>query len=180
MELHQPEHEAAVAELIRSEHPELVVSASHEVAPVIKEYERGATTMLNAYLSGTTDRSISALEERLADGGLRRRAAVMQSSGGVTSTAKAKGHAIRLVASGPAGGVIGAAALGHALGFANVITTDVGGTSFDVGLVVDGEPLVNARPVFGKYHTVLPVDRRRLDRRGRRQHRVDRAARPGS
>src|SRR5206468_1746888 len=64
---------------------------------------------------------------------------------------------IRLVASGPAGGVVGAAALGHVLGFPNVITTDVGGTSFDVGLVVDGEPLVNARPVFGKYHTVLPV-----------------------
>ena len=53
--------------------------------------------------------------------------------------------------------MIGAAAVGRALGFANVITTDVGGTSFDVGLVVDGEPLVNPRPVFGKYHTVLPV-----------------------
>ena len=61
-----PSHERAVAELIRSEHPEPDISASSEVAPVIKEYERGATTMLNAYLSGTTDRSISALEERLA------------------------------------------------------------------------------------------------------------------
>ncbi len=152
-----PSHERVVAELIRTEHPELDVSASNEVAPVIKEYERGATTMLNAYLSGATDRSISALEQRLAGHGLRRPPLVMQSSGGVTSTAKAKGHAIRLVASGPAGGVVGAAALGDVLGFPNVITTDVGGTSFDVGLVVDGEPLVNARPVFGKYHTVLPV-----------------------
>jgi N-methylhydantoinase A len=152
-----PSHERAVADLIRKEYPELLVSASNEVAPVIKEYERGATTMLNAYLSGTTDRAISALEEQLAGCGLRRAPLVMQSSGGVTSTAKAKGHAIRLVASGPAGGVVGAAALGHALGFPNVITTDVGGTSFDVGLVVDEEPLVNARPVFDKYHTVLPV-----------------------
>ena len=150
-------HELAVTELIRSQHPELAVSASNEVAPVIKEYERAATTMLNAYLGGSTDRSISGLEERLADRGLRRAPLVMQSSGGVTSAAKAKGRAIRLVASGPAGGVIGAAALGQALGFPNVITTDVGGTSFDVGLVVDGEPLVNARPVFAKYHTVLPV-----------------------
>jgi N-methylhydantoinase A len=152
-----PAHETAVAEMIASEHPGLMVSASHTVAPVIKEYERGATTMLNAYLSGTTDRSISALEDRLVQGGLEQAPLVMQSSGGFTSTAKAKGHAIRLVASGPAGGVIGAAAVGQALGFANVITTDVGGTSFDVGLVVDGEPLVNPRPVFGKYHTVLPV-----------------------
>jgi N-methylhydantoinase A len=151
------DHEAAVAEMIASEHPGLMVSASHTIAPVIKEYERGATTMLNAYLGGATDRSISALEDRLAQGGLKQAPLVMQSSGGFTSTAKAKGHAIRLVASGPAGGVIGAAAVGQALGFANVITTDVGGTSFDVGLVVDGEPLVNPRPVFGKYHTVLPV-----------------------
>ena len=152
-----PAHERAIADLIRAEHPQLMVSVSHEVAPVIKEYERGATTVLNAYLSGTTDRSIAALEERLAGAGLRRPPLVMQSSGGVSSTSKAKGHAIRLVASGPAGGVIGAVAVGAALRFANVITTDVGGTSFDVGLVVDGEPLVNARPVFGKYHTVLPV-----------------------
>ncbi len=152
-----PTHEAAVAEMIRGEHPALMVSASHSVAPVIKEYERGATTMLNAYLSGATDRSLSTLEDRLAQGGLKQAPLVMQSSGGFTSTSKAKGHAIRLVASGPAGGVIGAAAVGQALGFANVITTDVGGTSFDVGLVVDGEPLVNPRPVFGKYHTVLPV-----------------------
>ena len=152
-----PEHEAAVAALIRESHPDVVVTTSHEVAPVIKEYERGATTMLNAYLSGATDRHISALEERLAEGGLGPAPLIMQSSGGVTSTAKAKGHAVRLVASGPAGGLIGAAAVGAALGYANVITTDVGGTSFDVGLVVDGEPLVNPRPVFGKYHTVLPV-----------------------
>ncbi len=151
------EHEAAVAEMIATQHPGLMVSASHTIAPVIKEYERGATTMLNAYLGGATDRSISALEDRLALGGLKQAPLVMQSSGGFTSAAKAKGHAIRLVASGPAGGVIGAAAVGRALGFANVITTDVGGTSFDVGLVVDGEPLVNPRPVFGKYHTVLPV-----------------------
>jgi N-methylhydantoinase A len=133
------------------------VTASHAVAPVIKEYERGATTMLNTYLSGATDRHISALERRLAESGFKRTPLIMQSSGGVTSSTKAKGHAVRLVSSGPAGGLIGAASMGHALGFPNIITTDVGGTSFDVGLVVDGQPLVNSRPVFDKYHTVLPI-----------------------
>jgi N-methylhydantoinase A len=152
-----PAHERAVEELIASEFPDLSVTTSHTVAPVIKEYERGATTMLNAYLSGTTDRHITALESRLAEAGFGKGALIMQSSGGVTSAGKAKGHAVRLVSSGPAGGLIGAAAMGRVLGFESIITTDVGGTSFDVGLVVDGQPLVNSRPVFDKYHTVLPI-----------------------
>jgi N-methylhydantoinase A len=152
-----PGHEQAVQQMIETEFSGLSVTASHAVAPVIKEYERGATTMLNAYLTGATDRHISALENRLAEEGFERTPLIMQSSGGVTSSTKAKGHAVRLVSSGPAGGLIGAASMGAALGFANIITTDVGGTSFDVGLVVDGQPLVNSRPVFDKYHTVLPI-----------------------
>jgi N-methylhydantoinase A len=152
-----PAHEQAVQGLIETEFPELSVTASHSVAPVIKEYERGATTMLNAYLSGATDRHISGLEARLAECGFERTPLIMQSSGGVTSSTKAKGHAVRLVSSGPAGGLVGAASMGEVLGYPNIITTDVGGTSFDVGLVVDGQPLVNSRPVFDKYHTVLPI-----------------------
>jgi N-methylhydantoinase A len=152
-----PGHEQAVQQMIETEFSGLSVTASHAVAPVIKEYERGATTMLNAYLTGATDRHISALESRLVEEGFERTPLIMQSSGGLTSSTKAKGHAVRLVSSGPAGGLIGAASMGAALGFANIITTDVGGTSFDVGLVVDGQPLVNSRPVFDKYHTVLPI-----------------------
>ncbi len=152
-----PAHEQAVERMIEAEFPHVSVTASHAVAPVIKEYERGATTMLNAYLTGATDRHISALEQRLAECGFERTPLIMQSSGGVTSSTKAKGHAVRLVSSGPAGGLIGAASMGQVLGFPNIITTDVGGTSFDVGLVVDGQPLVNSRPVFDKYHTVLPI-----------------------
>ncbi len=151
------QHERAVQEMISTDFPTLSVTASHEVAPVIKEYERCATTMLNAYLSGATDRHLTALEARLEEAGFGSGPLIMQSSGGVTSAAKAKGHAVRLISSGPAGGLVGAAAIGKALGYPNIITTDVGGTSFDVGLVVDGEPLVNSRPVFDKYHTVLPI-----------------------
>ena len=123
---------------------------------MIKEYERGATTMLNAYLSGTTDRSISALEERLpatACGGPARHAVLGR--GDVDREGEGTREQARRVRAGRRRGR--RRALGQVLGFPNVITTDVGGTSFDVGLVVDGEPLVNARPVFGKYHTVLPV-----------------------
>jgi len=152
-----PDHERAVAELIRSRHPDLLVTVSHEVAPVIKEYERCATTVLNGYLSGTTHAYISKLQERLADGGLAGDPVIMQSIGGVSSAEASKGRAVALLGSGPTGGVFGAAALGRLIGADNIVTTDVGGTSFDVGLVVDGEPLVVGTPVFDKYHTVLPV-----------------------
>ncbi|MCE2532130.1 MAG: hydantoinase/oxoprolinase family protein [Acidimicrobiia bacterium] len=152
-----PDHERAVAELIRSRHPDLLVTVSHEVAPVIKEYERCATTVLNGYLSGTTHAYISKLQERLADGGLATDPVIMQSIGGVSSAEASKGRAVALLGSGPTGGVFGAAALGRLIGADNIVTTDVGGTSFDVGLVVDGEPLVVGTPVFDKYHTVLPV-----------------------
>ena len=152
-----PTHERAVAELIRSRHPELFVTVSHEVAPVIKEYERCATTVLNGYLSRTTHSYISKLQERLADGGLAGDPVIMQSFGGVSSAESSKGRAVALLGSGPTGGVFGAAALGRLIGADNIVTTDVGGTSFDVGLVTDGEPLVVGTPVFDKYHTVLPV-----------------------
>jgi N-methylhydantoinase A len=152
-----PTHEQAVLDMVRQNHPELFVTSSHQVAPVIKEYERGATTVLNAYLSNVTRQYITALQGKLTDKGLPRDPVIMQSSGGVAVAEDAKTLAVALLASGPAGGALGAAALGGMLGFKNIITTDVGGTSFDVGLVVDGEPLITGNPVFGKYHTVMPV-----------------------
>jgi N-methylhydantoinase A len=152
-----PDHEQVVHKMITAEHPEVFVSSSHQVAPVIKEYERGASTVLNAYLSRDTESYISALQDKLSAAGMRHDPVIMQSAGGVTSANDAKGHAVSLLASGPAGGVLGAAALGQLIGSSNVVTTDVGGTSFDVGLVVDGEPVITGAPVFDKYHTVLPV-----------------------
>ncbi len=152
-----PDHERAVADLIGERHPDLFVTASHVVAPVIKEYERGATTVLNGYLSRTTHTYISKLQRRLADGGLANDPVIMQSIGGLTRAEAGKGRAVALLGSGPTGGVFGAASLGRLIGADNIVTTDVGGTSFDVGLVVDGEPLVVGTPVFDKYHTALPV-----------------------
>lgn len=151
------DHEARVRDLILARHPDVLVTTSHEVAPVIKEYERGASTAINGYLSRATRTYITALQDKLRAGGLPNELTIMHSSGGVTSADDAKHRAVSLLASGPAGGVIGAAALGRLIGTPNIVTTDVGGTSFDVGLVVDGEPVMTGTPVFGKYHTVLPV-----------------------
>lgn len=151
-----PAHERRIREIIHAAHPDLFVSLSHELAPVIKEYERTATTVINAYLGKVTGRYLRALAERLHAEGFRHEPVIMQSSGGVVPVAQAEARAVTLLSSGPAGGVMGAVALGGALGHRDLITTDVGGTSFDVGLVVDGEPQFSLSPVFAKYHTVLP------------------------
>ncbi len=151
-----PEHEQRVGQIIHEMYPDLRVSLSHELAPVIKEYERTATTAINAYLGKGTGSYLSTLSDRLERGGFKHEALIMQSSGGVVPINEAHSRAASLLASGPAGGVMGAVALGRALGHHNLITTDVGGTSFDVGLVVDGEPQFSLAPVFAQYHTVLP------------------------
>lgn len=151
-----PAHEKRVREIVNALYPDVLVSLSHELAPVIKEYERTATTAINAYLGKVTGRYLAALVERLKANGFQHEPVIMQSSGGVVPVEQAEARAVSLLSSGPAGGVIGAVALGKALGQRDLITTDVGGTSFDVGLVVDGEPQFSLSPVFAKYHTVLP------------------------
>lgn len=152
-----PTHEQAIRDLLEREYPQLAVSVSHELAPVIKEYERAATTVINAYLTRRTARYLDALRDRIAEHGFRPMPVVMQSSGGVLSVELAKSRAVGLLTSGPAGGVIGAQVLGRILGYPNIITTDVGGTSFDVGLVVDGQAQFSNVATFDKYQIVLPV-----------------------
>jgi N-methylhydantoinase A len=133
------------------------VSTSSELVPVVREYERTSTTVLNAYLtpsvSGYLERMRSELRAHAHDGAV----AVMHSSGGVCSVDEAKTRGVSLLSSGPAGGMLGARALAEQLGFERAVATDVGGTSFDVGVVVDGEVSYARAPVFAKYPVALPV-----------------------
>ena len=152
-----PQHEQEIREIIREEAPDLFVTLSSDLAPVIGEYERGATTVMNAYLAKRTGEYLDRLRERLSENGFCHTALVMQSSGGVASIEQARDQAVGLLTSGPAGGVIGAKFLGDLLGHENIISTDVGGTSFDVGIVMHGEPQVAERPVFDKYQILFPI-----------------------
>ena len=152
-----PVHEQAIRDLIEREHPDLVVSLSHELAPVLGEYERGVTTMLNAYLTRRTSSYMERLTDALSSRGFAATPVVMQSSGGVQAMDRAKTRPVALLTSGPAGGVKGAQVLGGQLGYRNIITTDVGGTSFDVGLVVDGQPQYIASTTLEQYEMALPV-----------------------
>lgn len=152
-----PTHEQAVKAFLEERYPDIPLSLSSELAPVIKEYERGITVAINGYLIGRTGSYLERLLERLRSSGYARRAVVMQSSGGVTSIERARYRAVNLLTSGPAGGVIAAKALADLLGHEHVITTDVGGTSFDVGLIVGGEPQFAESPILDQYQLVAPM-----------------------
>ena len=152
-----PAHEQAIGSYLRDRYPDLPVTLSSELAPVIREYERGITVAINTYLVRRTGQYLGRLAERIEASGYCRQPVVMQSSGGVTSIARARDRAVNLITSGPAGGVIAAKSLAERLGHDNVITTDVGGTSFDVGLIVDGQPLFEESPVFGGFQLVVPM-----------------------
>ncbi len=133
------------------------ITVSSDLVPLMREYERTSTTVLNAYLTPVVARYLERMRARLTEEGHRGAIAVMHSAGGVSSVDEARTRGVTLLSSGPAGGVLGAQALARDLGIDRVITTDVGGTSFDVGVIVDGEPSYAETPIFSKYPVALPV-----------------------
>lgn len=135
-----PENERAVVrELGKLRVP---LSVSHEILPEFREYERAGTVLVNAYLQPIMENYLRRLKQRVEERRAERKPArvfVMQSSGGITALATAASQPVRTVLSGPAGGVVGAAAVAGRSGFDRLITFDMGGTSTDVALI-DGRP----------------------------------------
>jgi N-methylhydantoinase A len=134
-----PQHERQVREVIARELPGLPISVSHEVAPIWREYERTSTTVADAYLKPLMERYVGNLSETLADAGLRTPWTIMKSNGGAMLAGVAAAHPIQTAQSGPAGGMLAAAALGKQAGLPNLLTLDMGGTSADVGIILNGE-----------------------------------------
>jgi N-methylhydantoinase A len=142
-------HEQAVAAELRRRHPGVHVVASHEVAPEFREYERASTTAADAYLAPVVARYLRALVAAAAEAGLPE-PVVMLSSGGVLPAEEAAAHPVRLLVSGPAGGVVGAGLLARRAGFTDAIAFDMGGTSTDVCLLPGGRAVrVPEREVGG-------------------------------
>jgi N-methylhydantoinase A len=133
-----PEHELAIGEALRDRLPDLHVSLSHEVVGTFREYERAATTEVDAALSPLLRRYLRSLIERARGDGLPE-PAVMQSNGGLIDADAAAGHASWTVLSGPAGGAAGAAFIARASEEPNALCLDMGGTSCDVCVVDNGE-----------------------------------------
>jgi N-methylhydantoinase A len=146
-----PEHERIVAEHARAHG--FAVSASFEVLPEFREYERTSTVVLNAYVGPLMDRYLQQLEQKLPEQTTLR---IMQSNGGSISSQQARHSAARTLLSGPAGGVVGAAFMAEASGYQQVITLDIGGTSTDVALV-NGAIVETTTGQVGGYPTRLPM-----------------------
>ena len=176
-----PAHEARAAEIVRGLWPNGYVTAGHTVVAEYREYERGTTAAVNAAIQPVLHRYIERLRKELAGRGFRRELLVMQGNGGTVASSIVAEHAVATVMSGPASGVIAAAATAMQAGarpgeFGNVVTYDMGGTSSDVALVQrrrahgverprarirDADPRADDRRAHDRR-------RRRLDRLGRR------------
>lgn len=152
-----PDHEQAIKAMVNEMYPDLFVSISSNVYPVAREYERMVTTCLNCFTARGTDKYLGSLEGRLKDYGLRVPVGLMQSIGGVTSTAEARQNPIRLLNSGPVGGVVAANNLGKTMGIRNIICADMGGTSFDTALIKDNQIMHIHRATINRLSTGLSM-----------------------
>ena len=153
-----PAHERALAEHLRRELPDVHVSASHEVLPRLREFERCSTTAIDAYLSPLLGRYLGRLGDAATAAGLPQ-PVVMQSSGGVAATEEAARAGAWSVLSGPAGGAVGAGLLARASGDGNALGLDMGGTSCDVCVVEDGEVRrTDSRRIGGRVIQLPMVD----------------------
>jgi N-methylhydantoinase A len=151
-----PVHERALRDLITDELPGVFVSLSHEVAPAVGEYARASTTAANASLGPVAGHYLQDLDRQLRARGLRAPLLSTTSAGGVATAASLTGRPVSTLLSGPASGVVAGAIAGTRLGRGNVLTMDVGGTSFDVGVVVAGSPLMTSEVTFGGVDIRVP------------------------
>jgi N-methylhydantoinase A len=131
-------HEKRIAQIVAEELPGVHLSISHEVLPRGPEYDRTSTTVVNAYVAPRVTSYLEKLVVRLKEGGYQKELMVMQASGGVMTKQYIKGSPIRVLASGPAGGVVGSAHVGTAKGYPNLLCVDMGGTSYDMSVVLNG------------------------------------------
>jgi len=153
-----PAHEARVRQVVIEEIPDCSVSLSSDVLPQIREYYRLSTTVINAYLQPILARYISALDSRLYGAGIAtRQRYIMQSNGGMATFAAASRRAVTTLLSGPAGGVTAGVLAVRNSGLPNIISFDMGGTSCDVALIRDGEPLISSRGQIAGRDLAVPM-----------------------
>jgi N-methylhydantoinase A len=153
-----PSHERQAAEICKKEFPEAYLSVSSDILPEMREYRRWSTAVLNAYVGPALSKYIGHLESSLRDVGFGQVLLITQSNGGVISPAIASEQAARTILSGPACGPAAAGYIGKLYGFENLMTVDMGGTSFDVSLIKQGKPwMTRERNVAGVYLLRLPM-----------------------
>ncbi len=155
-----PTHELRMRDVLAEEHPEAIVSLSSEVLPEYREYERAMTTLVDAAVKPRLSAYVGNIKSRLgslvAEGGPVP-FYVMKSNGGVLSADEVVNQPITTVLSGPAAGALGAALIAQVAGFDRVLTSDGGGTSTDVSVVIDGEPTLTTEGSVGAFPSKIPM-----------------------
>ncbi|MDQ7828036.1 MAG: hydantoinase/oxoprolinase family protein [Armatimonadota bacterium] len=152
-----PAHERAARAAIADALPGVYVSASADVLPRFREYDRFSTAVLNGYVAPVVQGYLQSFAHLFRAAGFRGEVLLMQSNGGVLPARAAAELAVWTCLSGPAGGVLGAVALGRLLGESHLITFDMGGTSTDVCLITGGRPEVAMRSSLNGYPVALPM-----------------------
>jgi N-methylhydantoinase A len=152
-----PAHEQRTGELIAEGYPGASVSLSSEVLPEIKEYERTSTTVMNAAVMPIVERYLNRLSQATAEIGVASGLHVMQSNGGIMTAETAGRKSVNTIVSGLAGGVLGGVTLAQEAGLENVITIDMGGTSFDISLAYRGRIRFTRESEIGGHAITVPM-----------------------
>jgi N-methylhydantoinase A len=157
------DHEARARRVLEMNHPDMFVSASHELSQEYREFERCSTVAANAYIGPKVRRYLGEIDSRIRAAGFAGSFLVVQSTGGLYDAGQARSQCVRMLESGPAAGVIGTKALCGALGLDNAIAFDMGGTTAKAGVIHKGEPLTTGAALIGGYERALPIQIAMMD-----------------
>jgi len=152
-----PTHERIAGQMVRETLPHAYLSLSHDILREYREFERLSTTVVNAYIGPKVGGYVSNLKSRLGEAGFAGELSIMRSNGGVMTPEVATARPVAMMESGPVGGIIASARVGEKLGFADVISFDMGGTTAKTSLVRDGEPTLAPGYYVGGYASGHPV-----------------------
>src|SRR5262245_55472783 len=157
------EPEARAKAILEKNHPNMFVSASHELSQEYREFERCSTVVANAYIGPKVRRYVGEIDRHIRDAGFAGSFLIVQSTGGLYEAGHAQHQCVRMLESGPAAGVIGTQPLCHALGIDNAIAFDMGGTTAKAGVIYQGEALTTGAALIGGYDRALPVQIAMMD-----------------
>jgi N-methylhydantoinase A len=152
-----PEHERAVAGIIHARAPELDVILASDVWPVIREYERTVTAVVAGYVQPRVAHYLGSLQNALAEAGVPAEAMITKSNGGVMTAEAGKTDCAQMLLSGTASGVIGAASIARSAGAKAAMSLDIGGTSADVAIIINGEPRYGTGEMIGEFPIHIPT-----------------------
>lgn len=152
-----PAHERRLRELIAQRHPDVPVSLSSEVLPEFREYERTNVVVMNAYVRPGLVEYLHAMSVKLREEGVQAPLSILRSDGGLMTVTAAAEKPVHTLFSGPAGGVMGAARVARAAGYPSFLSLDMGGTSTDVALCLDGEPTITRETRLGEFPLKSPA-----------------------